>query len=305
MNEFDILTGFSGADLMQKMPQNIGQKSYVDNRFWKLSKNKEGNGAAMIRLITDRNKVPFVCVYHYNSKKNVGGKDRWLIANSPSTIGLPCPIQEEYFEVLNSGDEKLARSLYGRKVKYYTNILVVKDPANPENEGKVFLFEFGSKLKEKFLAWINPDETQRSLGHTEKELYNPINGYNIELTIKKDPQSGFFNYDNTSLAPSPSKLGGLEKNEDIIDIILNKTYDLSEFTKPEYFPSYEELKEKLERFKNPFGTKTSSVPSVVGKTNDNPPFETQESKPQSQQQVVQQQKPKQENSQDDDWLNNL
>ncbi len=308
-NEFDILTGFSGADLMKKMPQSSVQKNYNDTRFWKLAKNKEGSGAAVIRLVTDKNKVPFVQLYHYGSKKTIGDKTFWLIANSPSSIGLPCPIQEEYFDVLNSGDEKTAKDFYSRKVKYYTNIMVIKDPANPQNEGKIFLFEFGNKLKEKFMSWMNPDETQRSLGRQEKELYNPINGYNIELSIKKDPSSGFYNYDSTTLDVSPTKLGNLKDNKDIVDVIVNKTYDLSEFTSPDYFETYDELKAKLERFKNPFNSnRQSSVPSAVEKnTKDDDSFvEVSPKEVEQPKQTTKKEKVKVEaKSDDEDWLNDI
>jgi hypothetical protein len=33
-----------------------------------------------------------------------------------------------------------------RKLSYISNIYVVKDPGNPENEGKNFLFKYGKKI---------------------------------------------------------------------------------------------------------------------------------------------------------------
>lgn len=290
--EFDLMSGFSNSDLMEKAPAS-SQKFEKDKRFWELT--KDGNsGSAIIRLLPDKNKIPYVRIYHYASKKEVNGKTHWLIANSPSSIGLPCPIQEHYFDLLNAGDEKLAKGMYNRKVKYYTNIMVIKDPAHPENEGKVFLFSFGTKLLEKFKGWIEPDESQKALGETPKEIFHPINGHNIKLQIKKS--SEFWNYDSTSVDPSPCRIGEPTKklsNEEIIKVLTEQTYDLSEFQKPEYFESYDKLKERLEKFDKPFGAKKdTAVPTVTEKAQPKPkPAEVVTSEP--------------ADSSDDDWLDQI
>ena len=46
----------------------------------------------------------------------------------------------------NSGDQAkkdLVSQRYKRKKSYVSNILVIDDPANPENNGKVFLYRYG------------------------------------------------------------------------------------------------------------------------------------------------------------------
>lgn len=289
MNDLDLLNGFSNEELLEKVPVFV-KRDYKDPRFWKLSKDQE-KGAAIIRLITDKNKMPFVRVYHYSSKKVINNKTHWLIADSPSSIELPCPIQEHYFKLLNEGDEETAKKYFQRKVKYITNIYVVKDPANPENNGKVFLYEFGSKLNEKFSGYMIPDETRTSLGEKPKDLYNPVNGYNIKLIINKN-SAGFWSYDSTELADlTPTRVGNIDDDKELIKLLKEKTYDLSEFTSPEHFESYDEIKKKLDRFLNPYKADVSKEKNAIEamdaidnivensnntpkQANDKPPFDT-------------------------------
>lgn len=248
MNDFDILNGFNNTDILKNAPEERERKDYRDPRFWKISKDKEGNGNAIIRLLTDKNKIPYVRLYHYSSKKTINKKDFFLIVNSPDSIGLPCPIKEHYFELVNQGLKDEAKN-YSRKVKYYTNIYVEKDPANPENEGKVFLWEFGQKMLDKFTAWMNEEDAD--MGVKPKNLYNPLMGNSIKLVINYNPTTKFYEYDRTMVAPSETSVGGITDKDKIVDILLNQTYDLNEFKSPEYFESYEDIKERLNYFINP------------------------------------------------------
>ena len=248
MSDFDILSGFNNIDILKNAPEQKEKKDYKDPRFWKLTKDKNGDGKAVIRLLTDKNKIPFVRLYHYSSQKNVGDKKIYLIVNSPDSIDLPCPIKEHYFELVNQGLKDEAK-MFSRKVKYYTNIYVEKDPANPENEGKVFLWEFGQKLLDKITNWMSGDP---EMGEAGKELFNPLTGNSIKLVINKNQNSGFFEYDRTDIMPSSSSVGGIKDKNKIVDILLNQTYDLNEFKSPEYFESYEDIKERLIYFINPF-----------------------------------------------------
>lgn len=315
-NDFDLMSGFGSNELLEKAPKPTSSKFEADKRFWKLSKDDSGRGSAIIRLITDKNKLPYVRVFHYSAKKSIKQGDKtkevWLIADSPATINLPDPIQEHYFDLKNNGEDKAAE-FYKRKVKYIANIMVIKDPANPENNGKVFLFEFGQKLLTKFTNWMQPSETEIELGEKPKELFNPLNGNDIKLSICK-LESGFYDYGETSIMPAPTRLNNLpdskEGIEQIKDILVNKTYDLTEFQKPEHFQSYEELKKKLDYFNNPFkvpqtGNKvlasvSSDIPFDTTKAEHTPEVETPKSEPALKSEST----PKVENS-DDNWLENL
>lgn len=238
---------FDFASLQQQLqPGAISEKKEFgpDERFWKLSRGDDDTGTAIIRLLVDENRVPFVKVFHhqfsvYDPTKQ---KKRWFIEPSPQTIGLPCPVSERWQELYNEGTQeaKEKAKMFARKIKYVTNIKVINDPANPDNNGKVFLWEFGTKLLDKFLAKMNPGADDLALGIKPVELYNPIAGANIMLKIKKS--AGFFNYDDTQIMDASAEWSSME--EAIADIDAN-THKLQEFLEPSYYKSYDDLKSKM------------------------------------------------------------
>lgn len=239
--------GFGWDAISSQMPAGSvkgEKKSYVDERFWKISKDEQGNGLAVIRLMLDPKGKPLTRVYHHSLKfRGKDGKERFYIQDSPGTINLPCPVTEEWSRLWNEGtqESKDNAKFFSRKVKYIANIMVVKDPANPENNGKIFLWEFGTKLMDKFEAAMKPTEQMLELGEEPKELFNPMSkGCNIKLVIKK--AAGFFNYDSTEIL-APSSI--CETSDEAKQIITGKCFDLSEFNSPEHFLSYEELTQKL------------------------------------------------------------
>jgi len=223
------------------------KNDFGDSRFWKLSRGEDDKGGAIIRLLPDKNGVPLIKMFEHSVKifNKQSGKPRYFIEDSPSTIGLPCPVTEHYFDIAKSSglegeDLKAAQRPFSRKVSFIANIMVVNDPANPQNNGKVFLWKFGTKLLSKFTAVLEPSDTDVALGVQPVQLFHPLQGANIFLKIKKEA-SGFFTYDDT-IIQQPSAI--CEESE--LNSLLEKTHELGEFLKPEHYKSYTELSEKLD-----------------------------------------------------------
>ena len=234
------------------MPQQLEKKTYEkDTRFWKISKNDDGRGVAIIRLLPDANKVPFVRLYGYSLKGKYNPttkKNAWYIANSPASINLPDPVAERYAQLMAEGTKEAeteAKTLK-RNTKFYSNILVVNDPGNPENNGKVFLWEFGTKMKDKLMAWMNPSEEELALGEKKRALFNPISGNNIKLKIA--PQGEWSSYDGSEVLSDITSIKEGITKEEAVNFIMTKTYDLNEFLSPAYYETYEELTKKLATF---------------------------------------------------------
>ena len=220
------------------------KKNYNDERIWKLGRDENDNGGAIIRLLPDPSGTPFIQRYNhaFQSFDNVNKKKRWYINISPETIGETCPVSELWSALYNIGTEegKKEAKKFGRKIKFMCNIKVIKDPSNPQNEGKIFLWEFGTKLKDKFMAALQPSESEIAMGEEPKELFNPLTGCNVKLKIAK--VAGYLNYDATEIMPASSLYrDGEEAKADIIE----NAHKLSEFMKPEAFETYEELKSKM------------------------------------------------------------
>jgi hypothetical protein len=206
-----------------------------DTRFWKPVMGKDGVGSAVIRFLPapEGEDLPWVKMYSHGFQ----GPGGWFIENSLTTIGQKDPVSELNRTLWNSGNERDKDTVrkQKRKLSYYSNIYVVKDPANPENEGKAFLFKYGKKIFDKILAAMQPE-------FDDEEPINPFDfwqGANFKLKlVKKD---GYWNYDKSEFASASPLL----EDDDALEAIWKKEYSLSALVAPDQFKSYEELEKRL------------------------------------------------------------
>ena len=222
---------------LQKQLEKSQQVGTVDERFWKLSTDKAGNGYAVIRFLPacDGEDMPFVKLYSHAFQ----GPGGWYIENSLTTLGKNDPLGEYNRELWNSGDESLKEQVrkQKRKLQYYSNIYVVKDPTNPDNEGKVFLFRYGKKIYDKIMEAVNGDELEGRDG------YNPFDfwtGANFKLRAKK--VAGYPNYDSSEFE-SPGTLEDLSDAQ--LESIWKREHELQGIVAPTEFKTYEQLQERL------------------------------------------------------------
>lgn len=210
------------------------KKSYVDNRFWKLGKPdpRTKKVSAIIKMLPFSNGQFYHT--HYEHSFNVSG--RWYIENSLSSIDQEDPVAELNSELWNSGIEankEIARKRSRRQV-FVSNILVIKDPSNPENNGKVFLYKYGTKIKEKLVSAINGNP---ELG---EDGINPflLNGnHALMLVYTQGTGSDFGNYDESKIKTiSPL-------SQDQLEYVFSSLYDFNDIVT---YKSYEELKKKLD-----------------------------------------------------------
>ena len=219
---------------VEKMNNAGGGSS--DDRLWKLECDKSGNGYAVIRFLPAPNgeDLPFVKLYSHAFQ----GPGGWYIENSLTTLGQKDPVSELNSELWNNGTDagkELARK-QKRKLTYISNIYVVKDPANPSNEGKVFLFKYGKKIFDKLTAAMQPE-------FEDEEAIDPFDfwqGANFKLKAKN--VAGYRNYDSSEFA----SVGALLDDDDAMEAIWKKQYSLTEFVAPDQFKTYEELKKRLD-----------------------------------------------------------
>jgi len=215
-------------------PQSDSKKS--DDRFWQPEVDKAGNGYAVIRFLAPPKgeDLPFVRVWNHGFQGPTG---KWYIENSLTTIGKQDPVSELNTELWNSGSEankEVARK-QKRKLTYYANIFVVKDPSRPDNEGKVFLFKFGKKIWDKVKDMADP----------QFEDEKPVNvfdfdaGANFKLKIRN--VEGYRNYDKSEFeSTSP-----ISNEDSVIEDIWSKQHSLTAFLDAKNFKSYDDLKKKL------------------------------------------------------------
>ena len=244
----------------------------ADDRLWKPEMDKSGNGYAVIRFLPapDGEDLPWVKLFSHAFQ----GPGGWYIENSLTTIGGKDPIGELNRELWNSGNDadKDTVRKQKRKLSFYANIYVVKDPANPQNEGGVFLYKFGKKIFDKIMDVMQPE-------FEDETPINPFDfwgGANFKLKLQK--KDGYWNYDKSEFDnPSP-----LLDDDDAMEAIWKKQYSLAAFTAADQFKSYDELKKRLDYV---LGTKpTRRSPASEETEYDN--YAAQESKSVSEEEVM-------------------
>ena len=215
------------------------QKNYGDDRIWKPTVDKAGNGYAVLRFLpaNEGQELPWVRYWDHGFKGPTG---QWYIENSLTSIGQNDPVGELNSRLWNSGieaDKETARA-QKRRLHYVTNVLVMSDPGNPANEGKVMLYKFGKKIFEKIMDAMQPE-------FADETPVNPFDfweGADFKLKIRN--VEGYRNYDKSEFASASSLYDG---DESRLEGVYNQLHDLSEFTDPKNYKSYDELKAKLMR----------------------------------------------------------
>lgn len=228
-------------DMLSSQLEKMNTKGYSDpikEKYWNITKDSAGNGFAIIRFLPAPNNedMPFVRIWDHGFQ----GPGGWYIEKSLTTIGQDDPVGKYNSQLWNTGveaDKEKARD-QKRRLKYHTNILVIKDSANPENEGKVFLFAFGKKIFDKLNDLMNPE-------FEDETPVNPFDfweGANFKLKVRK--YEGYANYDKSEF-DDPSEL--FDGDETKLEEVYNQLNSLQELIDPSQFKSYGELEARLHK----------------------------------------------------------
>ncbi len=233
----------SAFDKLNSQLKNMDGGRTVDDRYWKPEVDKAGNGFAVIRFLPAPagEDASWVRIWDHGFK----GPGGWYIENSLTTLGQDDPVSEFNSKLWNATEDdnspqrKQARD-QKRRLSYYSNILVVKDPANPSNEGKVFLFKYGKKIFDKIKDVMHPS-------FQDEKPVNPFDlweGADFKLKIRQ--VEGYRNYDKSEFdSPSVVSVGGETYNDDKLEALWKSEYSLVELVDPKHFKSYDELATKL------------------------------------------------------------
>ena len=259
MSFADLKKQSSLGSLTQKLVKEVEKMNTTgggaDERLWKPELDKTGNGYAVIRFLPspDGEDIPWAKLYSHAFQ----GPGGWYIENSLTTTGAKDPVSDYNRELWNSGNEadKDTVRKQKRKLSYYSNIYVVKDQVNPQNEGKVFLFKYGKKIFDKVMEAMQPE-------FEDETPINPFDfwqGANFKLKIVK--KDGYWNYDKSEFdSPSP-----LLEDDDALEALWKKEHSLAAVTAADQFKSYEDLEKRL---KYVLGQKTAQRPRLDEEVSD-------------------------------------
>jgi len=233
-------------------PAGGEKKSYADDTMWKPELDKTGNGYAVVRFLPtpEGEEMPWVSYFDHGFQ----GPGGWYIEKSLTTLNNQDPVSEYNSTLWNTGIEAnkdIARK-QKRRLHYVSNVYVISDPKNPDNEGKVFKYRFGKKIFEALKEAISP-------AFADEKAINPFDlrdeGANFKIKIRK--VDGYWNYDKSEFeSPAP-----LFADEAKLNSTFSQVHSLSSVIAPSEFKTYEELKEKFERVIG--GTSTSTAESVA------------------------------------------
>ena len=224
------------SKLVKEVEKMNNTSSGGDDRLWKPEMDKTGNGYAVIRFLPapEGEDLPWAKMYSHAFQGNGG----WYIENSLTTTGGKDPVSEYNRELWNSGNESDKDTVrkQKRKLSYYANIYVVQDKANPQNEGRVFLYKFGKKIFDKVMEAMQPE-------FEDETAINPFDfwqGANFKLKLKK--VAGYWNYDASEFASTSPLLD----DDDAMESIWKQEHSLTAFVADDQFKSYDELKKRLD-----------------------------------------------------------
>ena len=231
------------------------KNKYGDDRVWKPTVDKAGNGYAEFRFLPapEGEDLPWVRYWDHGFKGPTG---QWYIEKSLTSIGQQDPVGELNSTLWNSGhdeDKETARR-QKRRLHYVSNIYIVSDPGNPANNGKVFLYQYGKKIFDKIMDVMQPafqDETPM----------NPFDfweGGNFKLKIRQ--VEGYRNYDKSEFAGASV----LYEDEAKLETIYNMMHPIGEWADPANYKSYDELKKKLDTILARTSSPTMAQQSQLG-----------------------------------------
>ncbi len=243
------------------------KKSGYDNSnekyFYYPQRDQAGNGSAVLRFLPGKTEddIPFVKIYSHGFKGPTG---KWFIENCPTTIDKECPVCSYHSELWNTNIKANQDTVRERKrnVSYISNVLVVEDKKNPENEGKVFLFRFGQKIFDKIESVLMPtfaeeddkEEFIQKYGAEAVNIFDLKEGCNFKFKIRK--VDGNTNYDKSDF-DSPSNIS--------VDVDLDSIEDLQQFLKEDQFKSNEKL---MDRYNSVVGNVDRVKPSEEKELDD-------------------------------------
>ena len=250
----------SNLESLSKQVEKLAEKtSYEDDRIWKPERDKSGNGYAVIRFLPASNDedMPWVQMWSHGFK----GPGGWYIENSLTTLGKDDPVSKANTALWNSGvesDKNIARDRK-RKLSYYSNILVLEDSANAENEGKVMLFRYGKKIFEKITGVMNPE-------FKDETPLNPFDfweGANFKLKIRQ--VDGYANYDKSEFA-SQSKL--FDGDDAKCEAIWKQQHSLQDLVSVDKFKSYQELEARFNTVIAHMGSDSDFIETIEENTDE-------------------------------------
>lgn len=238
--------------LQEKIEKEQGGGDNRDPRIWKPKLNKEAASTTVtVRFLPAIEGEPFVqkLSYSFNGPGgNFFGPARQMIQGEKDPVQLAAI---SAFRKAKAEDDSALREKAKKflpKRTYYANVFVVTADHQKECEGKNFIWMFGPAIYNKLKAAIQPE-------YDDVEPIDPFDfwaGHDFKIRMKpkeipdsRNPGQKVLvpDYDDSEFAKEPSEfMGG---DEEVLEEIFSKTYDLSEFVSTEGIDDFDTVAKKF------------------------------------------------------------
>lgn len=206
--EFDDVDLFEGVDAESESLDFLENKgSNLDGIYRPKITDKKKGYVATIRFLpnlTKDGKVGPAAIekhQHYVDLKNHPDLVGYYDCNK--NFEDKCDICTMFWKLKNSNNATDVEKceLINRNTKYYSYVLVIEDEQNKELEGKILIYPYGYKIKEKI------KDQRDGLAGDPCNVFDLANGKDFKLVMKQVGE--FPNYDSSSfLELSPIKIQG-------------------------------------------------------------------------------------------------
>ena len=244
----------------------------ADERFWNPTRDKAGNGYAVIRFLPgkEENGTPWVRYWDHAFKGPTG---QWYIEKSLTSLGQNDPLSELNMKMWNTGDESQKKIVSSRKrtLRYVANVLVISDQQNPQNEGQVKLYRFGAKIFDKIKAAMQPQ-------FPDEKPINPFDmweGADFVIKISSEMVMGkpLPKYDASYFKGSSELFGG---DEGKLEALYDKQHALGEWVDPANYKTYDQLNTRLKMVLGESAPRTTRETVSLDETSAPPSLKTAE-----------------------------
>lgn len=272
-------------DIFSEVKNSVMSQSSTDG-IWKEKLKFEIGKEYVLRLVPYLKegheqiaKKTFVKYQKYTWQDSMG---KWHSVLSPRTWGGKCPIGDYSYRVKYKGTDEEREEMDKRlfyKAGAYCNVYVIKDPTNPDNEGKVKILDMGKKIQNLIMSALDgeldkswTEQARKYSGNKNIEInvgpkvydLSP-DGVNLVIRVTKN-QYGLNDYSTSEFSISDTDLG---KTKEELNEIYNACHDL---TTIEPVLDFDEI---TKLFKNTFLDSGDSIPEVkkttTAKIDDEPP----------------------------------
>jgi len=206
------------SSLFESIKEALNKNTATESVFKDFMK-LEIDKTYIVRLIPNVQN-PERTLFHYFShtwKSNLNNNIVSVLC--PNTYGEKCPIDEYRSKIYNSKDQSEIDKIrpIKRNENWLANVVVIKDPTNPDNQGKVKILRYGKQLAKIIESAINGDDADE-FGAKIFDLSEE--GCNLKIKVEKN-EGGYATYVGSKFM-SPSKLEGI----DDVDALYTSTNDL-------------------------------------------------------------------------------